>query len=234
MTLIRTLAAAAIVCTAGCAQAEPAPSAAAGPLSARPVIQMSLADAACLFAQDRFAGFIRETPPGEVRNAISAQWLTLQESRSGLAALLAQQDRDQGPDAPFAMGYRPDFARAIDALRDAHIDRFHAGLTRPGPIACRRIDTAADPFTEDLRGFLDWAEAQMMNPDPGAPDGAQTLAISRPVYFDGDTRVLVAESYTYTPIPLSRPPSATLAFVVYVREDGDWMHEASMILARGG
>lgn len=231
MTLIRTLAAATIVCAAGCAQAEPAPSAAADPLS---VIQMSLEDAACLFAQDRFASFIRETPPGEVRNAVSARWLTLQESRSELAALLAQQDREQGPDAPFAMGYRPEFARAIDALRAAHIDRFHADLIRPGTIACRRIDTAAEPFTDDLRGFLDWAEAQMMNPDPGAPEGAQTLAISRPVYFDGDSRVLVAESYTYTPIPLSRPPSATLAFVVYVREDENWMHEASMILARSG
>lgn len=190
--------------------------------------------AECAFAAARFEAFIAAAPPGDIRNAISANWLTTPAERDALAALIAQEGRERGPDAPFAMGYRPDFARAIEPLSEADIDRFHAGLTQPGPITCDGVDTASEPFTGDLRGFLDWAEGQMVNPDPGAPDGAQTLAMSRPVIFDDGHRALYAESYTYTPIPLSRPPSAILAFVVYVREDQDWTHEASMILARGG
>lgn len=190
--------------------------------------------AECGFAAQRFDGFITQTPPGEVRNAVGSDWLVLDYTAEEVAELIAQADRERGPDAPFAMGYRPDFARAVAALTEDEAARFHQHLTMPAPIACPGLETGAPPFTDDLRGFLDWAEDQMVNPDPGAPDGAQTLAMSRPVIFDDGHRALYAESYTYTPIPLSRPPSATLAFVVYVREDEDWTHEASMILARGG
>jgi hypothetical protein len=205
---------------------------ACAPEPADPRIEVS--EAECAFAASRFEVFIAEAPPGDIRNAISANWLTTPAERDALAALLAQEGRERGPDAPFAMGYRPDFARAIEPLSEADIDRFHAGLTLPGAITCDGVDTAADPFTDDLAGFNTWAEGQMMNPDPGAPEGAQTLAISRPMIFDGGGRALVAQSYTYTPIPLSRPPSATLAFMVYERDGAGWTHAASMILARGG
>jgi len=190
--------------------------------------------AECSFAAQRFDGFITQTPPGDVRNAVGSDWLVLDYTPDEVADLIAQAGRERGPHAPFAMGYRPDFARAVAALSEEDAARFHGHLTTPAGIACHELETDAPPFTDDLRSFLDWAEDQMINPDPGAPEGAQTLAMSRPVIFDDGHRALFAESYTYTPIPLSRPPSATLAFVVYVREDEDWTHEASMILARGG
>ena len=188
----------------------------------------------CALAASRFDAFIAEAPPGDIRNAISADWLTTPAERETLAALLSQEERERGPDAPFAMGYRPDFARAVEALTEADIDRFHTGLSLPGPVACEGVNTALDPFTDDLAGFTAWAEAQMMNPDPGAPEGAQTLAISRPLLFDEGRRALVMRSYSYTPIPLSRPPSATVSFEVFERDGGDWAREASMIVARGG
>ena len=128
------------------------------------------AQAECAFLSSRFEAFIAEAPPGDIRNAIDADWLTSGMTRSELAALLAQDGREGGPDAPFAMGYRADFARAIETLSDADIDRFHTGLTQPGPITCDGVDTAAQPFTDHLAGFNAWAEGQMMNPDPGAPE----------------------------------------------------------------
>lgn len=190
--------------------------------------------AECAFAQARFAEFTGGASSGDIRPAIGADWLMLEYDRTELAGLVHQSDRERGPDAPFAMGYRPDFARAIAALTDAQLDIFHTGLTQEAAIDCSQLDTAHAPFTEDMAGFLEWAEGQMFNPDPGAPDGAQTLGLSRPVFFDDGRRVLVAESYTYTPIPLSRPPSALLTLVVYVGEGEGWTHEASIVISRMG
>lgn len=224
MFVFRPLAAATLLFTAACAQAQD-PGPAAGPGDA---------GQDCAFAAQHFESFAARTPTEGARNGFSALWLTLDESRSELEALLTQEDRERGPNAPYAMGYRPEFARAVEALSPADIDRFHAALGEGGAIDCAQIDTGSDPFTDDLRGFIDWAEGQMMNPDPGAPEGAQSLAMSRPILFDEGRRVLFAESYTYTPIPLSRPPSALLTFVVQVRGEQGWDHEASLLLARSG
>mgnify|MGYP006275654531 FL=1 len=221
MTVIRSLAAVGAVFTASCAQAQD------GRATAAP-------ESACALAKQRFETFIAHTPPGDVRNALSAEWLSLPQDRDALAGLLAQSGRERGPDAPFAMGYRPDFARSVEALTDADIDRVHVNLTRLGAITCAGVDTTDEPFTEDLAGFNAWAEGQMMNPDPGAPEGAQSLALSRPVIFDGGGRALVAESYSYTPIPLSRPPSAMVTLNVYRRDGAAWVREASIVVARSG
>lgn len=209
---------------------------AAASLAASPpaTVQMTLAEAACLFTRTRVETFVANTGADDTRAAVSASWLSLPMDRAALAATLSQEDRERGADAPFAMGYNPEFARAIRGMTDAQLDRFHDGLTTDGPIQCPGIETQADPFNADIGGFQRWAEEQMMNPDPGAPPGAATLAISRPVHFDGGARVLVAEAYTFTPIPLSRPPSASLVFAIYQRDGAQWRREASIIIARAG
>lgn len=203
-------------------------------LLASPLTGPGVSQAECAFAASRFEAFIANTPPGDIRNAISSNWLTLPTDRDALAALISQTGRERGSHAPFAMGYRPDFARAVESLTAADIDRFHAGLTQTGAIACAFVDAAAEPFTNDLAGFNAWAEGQMMNPDPGAPQGAQSLVLSRPVIFHGGDRALVAESYSYTPIPLSRPPSALITLDVYQRDGAAWVREASMVVSRSG
>lgn len=197
-------------------------------------VQVSLAEAACLFTRARVETFVDGVDLATERLAVSAFWLTAPMDRGGLAALLAQEDRERGPDAPFAMGYRPDFARAIETLSDAQLDRFHAGLASTALISCAGLDVYSEPFTEDIAGFERWAEDQMLNPEPNAPAAAQSLALSRPVHFDGGARVLVAEAFSYTPIPLSRPPSSALVFAVYQRDGAQWRHEASIIIARAG
>lgn len=197
-------------------------------------VQAPLAEAACMFTRTRVEVFVANTSADDTRAAVSASWLSLPMDRATLAATLTQEGRERGSDAPFAMSYRPDFARAIVGLTEAQLDLFHDGLTTDGPIQCPGIETQADPFNADIGGFQRWAEEQMMNPDPGAPPGAATLAISRPVDFDGGARVLVAEAYTFTPIPLSRPPSASLVFAVYQRDGAQWRREASIIAARAG
>ncbi|MEQ8434624.1 MAG: hypothetical protein RIA71_10315, partial [Oceanicaulis sp.] len=193
-----------------------------------------LTPAECIFVAGRFEAFIAETPSGDVRSVIDADWLTRTEERAILEALLAQDGRERGPDAPFAMGYRPEFARAVAPLTDADIERFHTGLTTPGPVDCVEVNTGAQPFTDDMAGFMAWADDQMVNPDPGAPEGAQTLSLSRPVIFDEGARALVMQAYSYTPIPLSRPPSASITLVVYLKDEGGWVHEASLVIARSG
>jgi hypothetical protein len=199
-----------------------------------PAAPMPPAEAACMFMGERVETFVRNAAADDTRGAVSASWLSLPMDRADLAATLTQEGRQRGSDAPFAMGYNPEFARAIEGLTDAQLDLFHDGLTTGGPIQCPGIETQADPFNDDIRSFQRWAEEQMMNPDPGAPPGAATLAISRPVHFDGGARVLVAEAYTFTPIPISRPPSASLVFAVYQRDGAQWRREASIIAARAG
>lgn len=188
---------------------------------------------ACEFLERRLNRYIGEVRDGE-RAVIGADWLTSAGDRASLVALLNQDGRETGPDASFAMGYQRDFADAVSGLTEAEIDRFHAMLTSPGPIDCPDVPIDQAPFTNDLSGFMAWAEAQMINPEPGAPDGAQSLALSRPLVFDSGERVLVVESYTYTPIPLSRPPSSVLSFIVYRRDGGRWALEASMVIVRSG
>jgi hypothetical protein len=209
---------------------------AAASLAASPpaTVQMTLAEAACLFAQARVETFVANTGTGDTRAAVSASWMSMPIDQADLAALLAQEGRERGSDAPFAMGYNPEFAQAIEGLTDAQLERFHDGLAAERPIECPRMNTQAEPFNDDISRFQRWAEEQMMNPDPGAPSGAETLAISRPVHFDGGARVLVAEAYTFTPIPLSRPPSASLVFAVYRQDGAQWLREASIIIARAG
>lgn len=195
---------------------------------------MPPAEAACTFMGERVETFVSNAAADDTRAAVSASWLSLSMDRADLAATLTQEGRERGANAPFAMGYNPEFARAIEGLTEAQLDLFHDGLTTDGPIQCPGIETQADPFSADIGSFQRWAEEQMMNPDPGAPPGAATLAISRPVDFDGGARVLVAEAYTFTPIPLSRPPSASLVFAVYQRDGAQWRREASIIAARAG
>ncbi len=197
-------------------------------------VQAPLAEAACMFTRTRVEAFVANTSADDTRAAVSASWLSLPMDRATLAATLTQEGRERGSDAPFAIGYTPDFARAIAGLTEAQLDLFHDSLTTEGPIQCPGIETQADPFNDDIRSFQRWAEEQMTNPDPGAPPGAATLAISRPVDFDGGARVLVAEAYTFTPIPISRPPSASLVFAVYQRDGAQWRREASIIAARAG
>jgi len=197
-------------------------------------VQASPAEAACMFMSERVETFVSNTSADDTRGAVSASWLSLPMDRAALAETLTQEGRQSGSDAPFAMGYTPDFATAIESLKEAQLDLFHDGLTTGGPIQCPGIETQADPFNADIRGFQRWAEEQMMNPDPGAPPGAATLAISRPVHFDDGARVLVAEAYTFTPIPISRPPSSSLVFAVYQRDGAQWRREASIIAARAG
>lgn len=209
---------------------------AAASLAASPpaTVQMTLAEAACLFAQARVETFVANTGAGDTRAAVSASWMSMPIDQADLAALLAQEGRERGPNPPFAMGYNPEFAQAIEGLTDAQLERFHDGLAAERPIECPRMNTQAEPFNDDISRFQRWAEEQMMNPDPGAPAGAETLAISRPVHFDGGARVLVAEAYTFTPIPLSRPPSASMVFAVYRQDGAQWRREASIIIARAG
>lgn len=195
---------------------------------------MPPSEAACLFMREKVETFVRNTAADDTRAAFSASWLTLSMDRATLAETLTQEGRPRGSDAPFAMGYNRDFARAVRRLTDAQLDQFHDGLTTEGPIECPGIETQADPFNDDIRSFQRWAEEQMTNPDPGAPPGAATLAISRPLLFNGGARLLVAEAYTFTPIPISRPPSASLVFAVYQRDGAQWRREASIIIARAG
>lgn len=198
-------------------------------------VQVSLAEAACMFTRTRVEAFVANASADDTRAAVSADWISLPMDRAGLASLLAQEGRERGPNPPpFAMGYNREFAQAINGLTDAQLDRFHDGLAAEGPIQCPHVDTQAEPFNDDINRFQRWAEEQMMNPDPDAPPGAATLAISRPVDFDGGARVLVAEAYTFTPIPISRPPSASLVFAIYQRDGAQWRREASIIIARGG
>ena len=191
------------------------------------------APAACALAAQSVEAFLAGAEPG-VRSAVSSSWLTRSLERGELAALLSQDERERGPDASFAMGYRPDFDYAIQRLTEADIDRFHAALTEGGAILCDGLDTGEAPFTDDLAGFNAWAEGQMMNPDRGAPEGAQSLALSRPVTFDGGNRAIAARAYSYTPIPFSRPPSAFVTLDVYEHDGDAWTHEASIFAARSG
>jgi hypothetical protein len=188
----------------------------------------------CAFTADRFADFVA---PGEAnghRMAADANWLTSPGDRDTLAADLRQEGRIDGPDAPFGMAFNADFAEAIAGLSDDDLDYAHAALTVPGAIACENLDLSAGAFTDDIIGVQRWAEAQMMGPDPGAPPAVQTLSLSRPIVFDGGTRVLIAEAYSFTPIPISRPPSAMVAYTIYKADGQSWIREASMVLARGG
>lgn len=220
--------------TAACAQTPGAPVTPAEAEAGRPVVQMSAEEAACRFAQSRFSRFTAQAGQG-VRQRISSQWLMLDIDEEALRDAISQADRERGANAPYAMGYRPEFADAIEGLEDWRIDGLYDHLTTPGAIDCRQIETGVEPFTDDLSGFIAWADGQMMNPDPGGPDAAETLAISRPIHFQDGRRVMVVESYSYTPIPISRPPSAHLAIVVYALEDdGGWTHSASILLARAG
>lgn len=232
--MIRSLLPGFALFAAACAQTPAAPATPADTETERPVVQMSVEEAACRFAQSRVSRFTAQAGQG-VRQRISSQWLTLDLDEEALRNAISQADRERGPNAPYGMGYRPEFAAAIEGQEDWLVDRLYSHVTTPGPIDCHQIDTGAEPFTDDLSGFMAWADGQMMNPDPGAPDAAETLAISRPIHFQDGRRVMVAESYSYTPIPISRPPSAHLAIVVYeLDEDGSWTHAASILLARAG
>ena len=232
--MIRSLFPGFALLAAACAQTPDAPVTPSDTEAARPVAQMSVEEAACRFAQSRFSRFTTQAGQ-DVRQRISSQWLTFNIEEEALRNAISQADREQGANAPYAMGYRPEFATAVEGLEDRRIDRLYGHLTTPGPIACRQIDTGAEPFTDDLAGFVAWADDQMMNPDPGAPDAAETLAVSQPIFFQDGQRAMVVESYSYTPIPLSRPPSAHLAIVVYELDaDGGWVHSASILLARAG
>ena len=199
----------------------------------REAVEARVTEPACMLVGQRLQAFYEEAGP-DVRSAISANWLSSPGDRTALVALLNQDGRASGPDAPFAMGYQPDFAEAIAGLTESDMDQIHANLTTPGPIDCGGANLSAEPFTDDLSGFLSWAEDQSLNPDPEAPAGAQTLALSRPTVFDGGARALVVESYSYTPIPLSRPPSAHVIGVIYERGPQSWVQEASIFVARSG
>lgn len=219
---------------AACAQTPDAPVAPTDTDAARRVVQTSVEEAACRFAQSRFSRFTAQAGQG-VRQRISSQWLTLDIDEETLRDAISQADRERGANAPYAMGYRPEFAGAVDGLDSPQIDRLYSHLNTPGLIDCHQVETGAEPFTDDLSGFIAWADGQMMNPDPGAPDAAETLAVSHPIFFQDGRRVMVVESYSYTPIPISRPPSAHLAIVVYeLDEGGGWAHSASILLARAG
>jgi hypothetical protein len=197
-------------------------------------IDLATSPLGCAFIAGRFADFVI---PGEAkghRMAVDANWLTSPGDRNTLAAGLRQDGRIDGPGAPFGMAFKADFAEAIAGLSDDDLDYAHAALTTPGAITCEILDISAAAFTDDITGVQRWAEAQMMDPDPGAPPAVETLSLSRPTVFDDGTRVLIAEAYTFTPIPISRPPSAMVAFTVYKDQGQTWVREASIILARGG
>ncbi len=189
---------------------------------------------ACAFLMDRVGDFVGPSEGNGHRMAVGANWLATPGERDQLASILRQEGRQSGPDAPFGMAYDEDFATAISGMSEPDIDYFHAALTSEGPITCDRLDTAAAPFEADIAAVQRWAEAQMTNPDADAPPAVETLSLSRPTFFDGNTRVLVAEAYTFTPIPLSRPPSGLIGFTVYVREGGEWTREAGILLNRMG
>jgi len=188
----------------------------------------------CAFTAERIAAFADPAEANGHRAAVDAGWLTLPVERDALASMLAQEDRASETDAPFGMAYNAAFAAAIEALSDEAIDRLHADMTQDGPIACAGLDTGAAPFADDIIGVQRWAEAQMIDPDPDAPPAVETLSLSRPAFFDSDRRVLVAEAYSFTPIPISRPPSALIGFTVYRRDGGAWVREAGIILQRMG
>jgi hypothetical protein len=189
---------------------------------------------ACAFLVDRVGDFVGPSQTNGHRMAVSANWLATPGERDQLASVLRQEGRQSGPDAPFGMAYNEDFAAAIGAMTEANIDSFHAALTTEGSIPCAQLDTSAAPFETDIAEVERWAEAQMTNPDPDAPPAVETLSLSRPTFFDGNNRVLVAEAYTFTPIPLSRPPSAFIGFTVYVQDGGEWTREAGILLNRMG
>ncbi|MCP2671846.1 hypothetical protein NHF40_12985 [Maricaulaceae bacterium EIL42A08] len=189
---------------------------------------------ACAFLADRVGDFVGPSEQNGHRMAVGANWLATPGERDQLAAVLRQEGRQSGPDAPFGMAYNEDFAAAIGAMTEADIDAFHAALTTEGTIACDRLDTSESPFEADIAGVQRWAEAQMSNPDPDAPPAVETLSLSRPIFFDGNNRVLVAEAYSFTPIPISRPPSGLIGFTVYVRDGAEWTREAGILLNRMG
>ncbi|MEQ8404814.1 MAG: hypothetical protein RKE49_06940 [Oceanicaulis sp.] len=187
---------------------------------------------ACAFVRQRVHR-ARVSPPVEVALAVSPDWAASPAPRAELADILAQEGR-QRENAPFGFAYDEDFAGAAEALTDGDIDCIAAAWSQDGRIDCDGLDLGAAPFNPDMTGFQSWAQANMIEPEPGAPTGAATLALSRPVLFDGGARLIVMEQSSYTPIPLSRPPSALVAVVIYAREGDAWSQQASMVLARGG
>ena len=172
-------------------------------------------------------------PPVEIALAVSPDWAASPTPRAEIADLLAQEGRAR-EDAAFGFAYREDFAEAAAPLTDADIDRIAAAWSQDGPIDCAGLDLSAAPFNADMAGFQAWAQASTIEPEPDAPHGAATLALSRPVLFDGARRLIVMEQTGHTPIRLSRPPSARVAVVIYAREGEGWTRQAALVLARGG
>lgn len=187
---------------------------------------------ACDFARQRFDR-ARIAPPVEIALAISPDWAASPTPHADLADLLRQEGRD-AENAPFGFAYDDAFAEAAGTLTEADIDRIAQAWSRGGPIRCEGVDTGAEPFNSDMAAFQAWAEVNMIEPEAGAPDGAATLALSRPVLFDDGNRLIVIEQSSYTPIPISRPPSALVAVAIYARQGETWAQEASIVLARGG
>jgi hypothetical protein len=185
----------------------------------------------CAFAAARFAR--AQAAAADTALAISPNWSAGPVARTELADLLSQRGRGGG-NAPFGFEYNADFAAAAEALTGEDMDRIADAWSAAAPIDCPAIDTAAPPFNADMAAFDAWAQAAMLSPGPDDPDGASTLAVSRPVLFDGADRLIVIEQSSFTPIPLSRPPSALVAVVIYARAEADWVREASIIVARGG
>ncbi|MGX6646309.1 hypothetical protein ACWCOP_00010 [Maricaulaceae bacterium MS644] len=187
---------------------------------------------ACAYIQARIARQ-RVDPASQVALAVSPDWAASPAPRAELADLIAQEGRAR-ENAPFGFEYDEVFAQAAAAITGEDLDRIAAAWSSPGRIECPGLDTEAEPFNADMAAFQAWSEANMTAPEPGAPDGAATLALSRPVLFDAGSRLIVIEQSSYTPFPLSRPPSALAAVVIYERLDGAWVREASIVLARGG
>ncbi|MGJ3231765.1 MAG: hypothetical protein ACFE0P_08205 [Oceanicaulis sp.] len=187
---------------------------------------------ACAFLRQRLQD-ARTAPPVRIALAVSPDWAASPAPRAELADLLAQAGRGEDG-AAFGFAHDAAFAEAAAALTDADLERIAEAWSKSGPIDCPELDLGADPFTDDTAGFHAWAEAQARDPGPDAPRGAATLALSRPVLFDDGRRLIVLEQSSYTPIPLSRPPSALAAVVIYVRDEDAWAQAASLVLARGG
>lgn len=197
-----------------------------------PPVSAIAPDEACAFARQRIDA-ASVAPPVEVALAVSPDWAASPAPRGRLADLLSQRGRGR-EGAAFGFAFDEAFADAAAPLTDADLDRIAAAWARAAPIACPGLDTGSPPFTADMGAFLAWAEANMAAPEPGAPDGATTLALSRPVLFDDDRRLIVIEQSSYTPMPISRPPSALAAVVIYRRGEAGWDREASLVIARGG
>lgn len=186
---------------------------------------------ACAFLQQRVARMRADA--GADALAVSPDWVASPTPRADLEALLRQEGRAR-ENAPFGFAYNADFAEAAQALTDADLDRIGEAWAQGGAVRCDGLDTGAAPFNADMAGFSAWAQASMTDPGPDAPPGASTLGLSRPVLFDGSERLIVIEQSSYTPIPLSRPPSDAVVVAIYAKDAERWTRAASLLLARAG